>query len=93
MILTFMVSDYAELLHKSPKTLSNLFNKHTDKTPLKIINERRMLEARRLLKYTDVSIQEIADELNFADAQAFSNFFKKKDKISPSQFRRKFIAA
>ena len=81
------VADYAELLNKSPKTLSNLFNKFTDTTPLQIINDRRLLEARRLLKYTDLHIQEIADELNFADAQGFSNFFKKKEKRSPSQFR------
>jgi len=81
------VSDYAELLHKSPKTLSNLFNKFTEKTPLKIINDRRLLEARRLLKYTDLHIQEIADELNFVDTQAFSNFFRKKENRSPSKFR------
>ncbi len=81
------VSDYANLLYKSPKTLSNLFNKFTDKTPLQVINERRLLEARRLLKYTDQPIQEIADDLNFADVQAFSNFFKKRENQSPSQFR------
>ncbi len=81
------VADYAELLNKAPKTLSNLFNKFTDKTPLQVINERRLLEARRLLKYTDLYIQEIADELNFADAQAFSNFFRKRENYSPSQFR------
>ena len=72
------VADYAKMLFKSPKTLSNLFKKHIDKTPLQIISERRLLEAKRMLKYTDQSIQDIADELAFSDIQAFSNFFKKK---------------
>ena len=69
------VADYAKLLHKSSKTLSNIFNKYIDKTPLQIINERRMLEAKRRLKYTDDPVQEIAFDLNFKDVPSFSHFF------------------
>lgn len=83
------VSDYAKLLHKSPKTLSNLFKKYIDKTPLQIINNRRLLEAKRSLMFTQRSIQEISDDLGFVDVQSFSHFFKKKLKISPLQFRNK----
>lgn len=81
------VSDYADLLHKSPKTLSNIFGKYVDKTPLQIINERRLLEAKRLLKYSDKSVQEIAYEINFADIQTFSKFFKSRVGQSPTAFR------
>lgn len=81
------VAAYSEMLFKSPKTLANLFKKHIDKTPLQIINERRLLEASRLLKYSDHSIQEIADILAFSDIQAFSHFFKKHTKETPSGFR------
>ncbi len=81
------VKEYAILLHKSPKTIANTFKKFIDKTPLQLINERRMREARHLLKYTEWSIQEIATELNFADPQAFSHFFKKRSKQSPSNYR------
>ncbi len=81
------VADYAKMLFKSPKTLSNLFKKHIDKTPLQIISERRLLEAKRLLKYSDKSIQEIADELAFSDIQAFSNFFKKNTQLNPTAFK------
>lgn len=81
------VSDYAKLLHKSPKTLSNIFKKHIDKTPIQIINDRRLLEAKRLLKYTDYTIQEISDELNFKDIQAFSHFFNSRVGTPPSVFR------
>ena len=83
------VGDYAKILYKSPKTLSNIFKKYIDKTPLQIINERRLLEAKRLLYYTDESIQEIADSLNFNDIQAFSNFFRKQMKVTPSTYRKK----
>ena len=81
------VSDYARMLFKSPKTLSNIFKKHIDKSPLQIINERRLLEAKRLIRYTDLSVQEISDELLFNDVQAFSHFFKKHTKETPTKFR------
>jgi len=82
------VADYAKLLHKSPKTLANLFNKYIDKTPIKIINERRLLEAKRWLKYTDKTIQEIADDLNFKDIQSFSHFFRTRIGQSPTAFKK-----
>ena len=82
------VGDYAKLLHKSPKTLANLFNKYIDKTPLQIINERRLLEAQRWLKYTDKTIQEIASDLNFNDIQSFSHFFRTRMGQSPTAFKK-----
>jgi len=81
------VSDYAKMLHKSPKTLSNIFKKYIDKTPLQIINERRLLEAKRILTYTDTTIQEISEELNFKDVQSFSHFFNSRVGTPPSAFR------
>ena len=81
------VSDYARLLHKSPKTLANIFKKYIDKTPLQIINDRRLLEAKRMLKYTDATIQEISDELNFKDVPSFSHFFNARTGKPPSVFR------
>ena len=82
------INDYAEILHKSPKTLSNIFSKCSDKTPLRIIHERIALEAKRLLRYTDKPIKEIAYEVGFEDLQSFSRFFKKTEKISPSEFKK-----
>ncbi len=82
------VADYAELLHKSPKTLSNLFKKYGTKSPLQIIQDRKILEARRLLQYSDKSIKEIAYEIGYEDLQTFSRFFKKIEGISPSNFKK-----
>lgn len=81
------VADYAELLFKSPKTLSNLFKKYNEKSPLQIIHERVVLEAKRLMLFTDLQSQQIAYELGFEDPAHFSRLFKKVTKLSPSDFK------
>ncbi|WP_205514544.1 helix-turn-helix domain-containing protein [Longitalea arenae] len=81
------VKFYADQVNRSPKTLSNLFALYNKKSPLAIIQERIILEAKRLLLYTDRSAKEIAYELGFEDAAYFSSFFKKSTEVSPSEFR------
>ncbi len=85
------VSEYADLLFKSPKTLSNLFKKKGNTTPLQFIQNRIMLEAIRLLTYTDKSVSEIGYELGFSDIQSFSRFFRKQEDLSPQNFREREI--
>jgi AraC family transcriptional regulator, transcriptional activator of pobA len=81
------VRDYADLLHKSPKTLTNLFALNGQPSPLQIILDRIALEARRLLIYTQKSSSEIAHELGFEELAHFSRFFKNAVGQSPSEFR------
>lgn len=81
------VSEYASMLNKSPKTLSNLFSKLSNKSPLQYIQERKMLEARRLLRFTDMSVKEIAYEIGFEDLQTFGRFFKKIEGVAPTKFK------
>jgi AraC family transcriptional activator of pobA len=85
------VTQYAEMLFKSPKTLSNVFSKMYQKTPLQYIQERLILEAKRLLLYTEMSIKEIGYELGFEDVQSFSRFFKTKEGVSPKEFKEKSL--
>ncbi|MBO0321122.1 helix-turn-helix domain-containing protein [Muricauda sp. CAU 1633] len=85
------VSDYAEMLYKSPKTLSNLFSIYNQKSPQQIILERIALEAKRLINYTDKQNQEIAYDLGFNDPAHFSRFFKKMTQMTPSEYRENLL--
>ena len=77
---------YAEKLFKSPKTLANSFAKY-QRTPLQIIHDRVILEAKRLLTYTDMSTKEIAYQLGFEDPSHLSKLFKKITGTPPSAFK------
>lgn len=81
------VGFYAQKLFKSPKTLSNNFAKF-EKSPLQIIHDRIILEAKRLLIYTDKSAKEIAYQIGFEDASHLSRMFKRHTSLSPSEFKK-----
>ena len=66
------VADYAELLFKSPKTISNIFKKASYPSPLAIINERLILEAKRLLLFSNKTAGQIAYELGYKEGGHFS---------------------
>lgn len=81
------VQDYAEMLNRSPKTLSNLFSAYKLPSPLHVIHERLETEAKRLLLYSSRSAKEIAALLGFEDLAAFSRFFKKATGESITSYR------
>lgn len=85
------VQFYADLLHKSPKTLSNLFSLHHYPAPSKIIYARIILEARRYLLYTDKTAKEISYALGFVNPAHFSRFFKKHTGFTIEVFRKKEV--
>jgi AraC-like DNA-binding protein len=83
------VSEYAEMLYKSPKTLSNVFASAGHKTPLELIHNRIALEGKRQLLKTDRLAKEIAYDLGFEEQAHFSRFFKKETGMAPSVYRQK----
>lgn len=83
------VQEYAELLHRSPKTLTNLFASCGQPSPLNIIHDRVNAEARRLLLYTSKSAKEIGYLLGYDDTAAFSRFFAKINGESITEFRQR----
>ena len=83
------VAQYAIMLNKSPKTISSLFKKYNNKTPLTFINERILLEAKRLLVHSEKTAEDIAYDLGYKESGHFSKFFKKKVGRSPIEFRKR----
>ncbi|WP_417813196.1 helix-turn-helix domain-containing protein [Thalassospira alkalitolerans] len=57
-------------------------------TAIEVLHNRLILEAKRTLIYTDIAVQQIADDLGFRDAGYFSRFFAKKAALPPAQFRQ-----
>lgn len=82
------VSKYAELLHITPNYLSELCRNECGKTAGNLIQERILLEAKRLLFNSRESVKEIAFTLNFGDPAYFTRFFKKHTGVSPADYRK-----
>ena len=79
---------YAAEFSLSTDAFSKKVKKQFSKSPSQLINERVILEAKKLLHLTYKSIKEIAQELNFEDEFYFSRYFKKNVGVSPSSYRK-----
>lgn len=84
------VTDYANRLGVSPKSLTKHFQKIGTKTPSDYIKNRLILEAKRQLIYTDDSVKQIAYNLGFNDSAYFSRFFTKSELKSPLRFKKEY---
>lgn len=83
------VSEYAKMLCISPKHLSEVVSNTLGRSPLQIIHDLLLLEAKVQLKATDKSVSEIAYYLKFDDQPHFTNFIKKRTGLSPQELRKK----
>lgn len=81
------VKQYAELLTITPNHLSETVKNLTGRTSTDLINDRMIMEIKRLLIHTDMGISEIAYHLNFADQSYFCKYFKKLTDQTPLSFR------
>ncbi|WP_326993997.1 helix-turn-helix domain-containing protein [Chitinophaga sp. 212800010-3] len=82
------VSDYAEMLYVSPGHLNDTVKALLGKNAKYIIDEKRIMEAKRLLYWGEHSIKQIAAQLNFEDDAYFNRFFKKHSGYTPASFQR-----
>ena len=79
---------YADQLHITPKYLSSLIKEATGRSATEWIDEYVVLEAKTLLKFSDMSIQEIAYYLNFSSQSFFGKYFKHHTGMSPSEYKK-----
>ena len=83
-------SDYANLLHISPSYLNECVKKVSGKPVSYWIQQEIILEAKRLLAFTNISIKEMSFQLGYSDHAYFSRQFVKIAGISPSNFRKNY---
>lgn len=77
---------YADRLNVSTRILSQYVKNSTFKTPKQLIDEHLLLEAKRLLCWSTVSVKEIAWQLGFETDSYFNRFFKKHTGMTPREF-------
>jgi len=82
------VQDFAAMTGESSVNLNRAIKAVTGKTCSEIIMERLILEAKRLLLFSDLSNKEVAFKLNYEDPSYFTRIFKKKTGFTPSGFRK-----
>ena len=82
------VNWYAEQLHLSTKYFTSLIRQVSGRTTVDWINDLVIYEAKNLLLYSEMSITEIAYQLNFPSTSFFSKYFKNIVGINPSEFRK-----
>jgi AraC family transcriptional activator of pobA len=90
-ILLDETAEYARLLKVTERALNEATRQASGQTASSMIRERIMLEAKRLLLHSEVSVAEVADQLGFGDPAYFSRCFKRHTGRSPIVFRQSLV--
>lgn len=85
------VNEYSQLICISEKRLGQATAKVLGKPPKEIINDRILLEAKRFLAHSNLSVKEIGQNLGFDDPAYFVRYFRKNTATTPVEFREAFI--
>lgn len=85
--VTRRVEDYAAALGYSPRTLTRATLAATGRTAKQYVDDRVLLEAKRLLRHSGLTAKEVASRLGFADASDFTKFFRLRVGMTPGTFR------
>jgi AraC family 4-hydroxyphenylacetate 3-monooxygenase operon regulatory protein len=82
------LSEYAKRLSITEARLNDICRRMTQRPSKEVVHERLLQEARRLLRFSGVPVNEICYQLGFADPAYFSRFFTKRIGMPPSQYRQ-----
>lgn len=85
------VNFYANQLHISSRHLNSIISLQTGKSISEMIQNRILIESKRLLLHSEKTVSEIAFELGFSDKAYFHRFFKKTTGETPLHFRQHFL--
>ena len=84
------VDDFAKQLNITPKYLSTLLKETMNRRPSEMIHFYTLKAIEHRLRYTDMTMQEIANDLNFANPSFFGKYFKEHAGMTPLDFRKKY---
>ena len=79
---------YADILNLTPKYLSKIIKANSGKSANNWIDDYVILEAKALLKSTNMNVQQISDHLNFPTQSFFGKYFKRHVGISPKEYKK-----
>lgn len=82
------VQELTDLLGVSQPYLFRIFKAATGKSPKQYLGDYRLLQAKKLLLETDLTVTEVGASVGYGDVLTFSRFFSAKEKKSPLQYRR-----
>ena len=84
------VDDFANQLNITPKYLSTLLKETMSRRPSEMIKLFTLKAIERRLRFTDMTMQEIANDLNFPNASFFGKYVKEHLGMTPLEYRRKY---
>lgn len=85
----FPMTVLAELAGITPQHLCRVFKETMHMRPNEYLMMCRLSEAKRLLKFSDIPVAEIGRQMGFSDAGYFSTVFRRHEKISPAEYRKR----
>jgi len=84
------VEDFANQLNITPKYLSTILKEVMNRRPSTYIQHFTMEAIQRRLRFSDMTMQEIANDLNFPNASFFGKYFKEHSGMTPMEYRSKY---
>ena len=84
------VKELAKLCNMSASNFRRIFTKYSGVSPMEYKNILRIAKAKELLRNTNISITEIAEQLGFYDSSYFTKVFYKKCAYKPGEYRKRY---